>query len=283
VGYNTGKKRERIKMMETGVVTGYGKSLAEDFAWCAANGIPTCQLGVGPGQQTKETADEINELCKRHGMRISALIGCWSGPQEWNAKYGPATLGIVPTAYRAMRMKELEANARFACMLNVPDIATHLGFIPENPGDPLYNEVEAAIRHLTNAYKNLGINLNMETGQETPFTLLRVIQDVQSANLGINFDPANLLMYGRANPIDALDIIGKYVKGVHAKDGEYPTDGYNLGKEKPLGQGMVDIPRFINKLKEVGYQGPVTIEREIHGEQQKKDILAANKMLKELL
>jgi sugar phosphate isomerase/epimerase len=269
--------------METGVVLGYGKDFPANLAWCAANGIFTCQLGVGPDELTRETADVINGLCKQHGMRITALVGAWSGPTEWNLAYGPATLGIVPAAYRAIRIKELEACARFAAILGVGDICTHLGFIPENAGDPLYVEVAAAVRHLTGYYKNYGIRLNMETGQETPVTLLRVIHDVKADNLGINFDPANLLMYGKANPIDALSIIGKYINGVHAKDGEYPMDGYSLGEEKPLGQGKVDIPRFIQALKGLGYNGPITIEREISGEQQKKDILAANRMLLELI
>jgi sugar phosphate isomerase/epimerase len=105
---------------------------------------------------------------------------------------------------------------------------------------------------------------------------------VKADNLGINFDPANLIMYGKANPIDALDVIGKYINGVHAKDGEYPTDGYFLGVEKPLGQGKVDIGNFIKKLFKTGYNGPVTIEREISGDEQKRDILAANKLLHDI-
>jgi sugar phosphate isomerase/epimerase len=119
----------------------------------------------------------------------------------------------------------------------------------------------------------------METGQETPLTLLRVINDINENNLGINFDPANFLMYGKANPIDALRIVGAYVNGVHAKDGEYPTDGISLGVEKPLGKGRVNIELFIQTLFDIQYKGPLTIEREISGEQQKQDVLTANALL----
>ncbi len=90
-------------------------------------------------------------------------------------------------------------------------------------------------------------------------------------------------MYGKANPIDALDVVGRYVRGVHAKDGEYPTDGYSLGREMPMGQGRVGFPAFVAKLKEIGYDGALTIEREISGPQQKNDVLTANGMLLDLI
>ena len=126
-----------------------------------------------------------------------------------------------------------------------------------------------------------------ETGQETPVTLKRAIQDIEKdlgkGNVGINLDPANLIMYGKANPVDALEVFGEYVRGIHGKDGKYPTDGHYLGEEVPLGQGKVNYPAFIAKLKEVGYEGDITIEREISGEQQKKDIVAAKEILDKLI
>ena len=122
-----------------------------------------------------------------------------------------------------------------------------------------------------------------ETGQETPITLLRTILTVNTGNLGINLDPANLLLYGKANPCDALDVFGKYVMGVHAKDGEYPTDPLYLGQEKRIGDGRVNFPLLIEKLKKLGYDGSLTIEREISGEKQVQDILYAKKFLEELI
>ena len=111
---------------------------------------------------------------------------------------------------------------------------------------------------------------------------MRIFEDVGTGNLGVNLDPANLLMYGKGNPVDALDVIGKYVRGVHAKDGEYPTDGHRLGVEKALGEGRVNYPAFIKKLKEIGYDGAITIEREISGDQQIADIKAAKTLLEQL-
>ena len=270
--------------MKTGVVLNYDEILSINFQWCIKNNIPTCQLSIPPDLITIETEKAIQEACCGTGMEITSLIGVWSGPSnEWNFMYGPLTLGIVPPAFRAVRVKELEKCAQFAKRLGVPAVCTHIGFIPENPMDTLYGEVVAAIRHLTVFYKELGLKLNLETGQETPVTLLRTIQDVGEDNLGVNFDPANLLRYGKANPLDALDIIGTYVNSVHVKDGEYPTDGMYLGKERPLGLGRVNVRSFVEKLYNIGYNGALTIEREISGPEQKQDILVANRMLMAIL
>ena len=113
--------------------------------------------------------------------------------------------------------------------------------------------------------------------------MLRAIRDIDSPCIGVNFDPANLLMYGKANPVDALDILGPYVRGFHAKDGEYPVDPGRLGPEKPLGAGRVDFPALIKKLLAAGYDGPLTIEREIEGEEQRSDILKAKRILDRII
>jgi len=269
--------------MEIGVVLGFSEKLEDEFKWCTENNINTCQLAVGQEDQNSEISDKIKALCDKYNMRITALVGCCTGPGEYTFHTGPLTLGLVPRAYRAMRLKELENNARFAKMLGVEDVNFHLGFIPENSCDDLYIEFVAALRNLLRYFKSLGIYLNMETGQETPITLLRVINDVGIDNLGINFDPANLLMYGKANPVDALSILGPYIRGVHGKDGEYPTDGVSLGEEKPLGEGRINVELFIKTLHETGYKGAITIEREISGDQQKLDVLAASKLLRKII
>ena len=269
--------------MELGVVINFNSSFEEKLRWCEKNNIPTCQLSVSPKDLSPDTADVITKLCRLYGMSITALVGGWSGPNEWNFTGGPLTLGIIPQAYRAMRMNELKECARFANLLEVKDICTHMGFIPENPCEPLYADFIVALRHLVKFYGSFDIKLNMETGQETPVTLMRVLHDINESNLGLNFDPANLLMYGKANPIDALYLLGKYVNGVHAKDGEYPTNGTELGLEKPLGKGSVNIEQFIKALFDIGYSGAITIEREISGEQQMKDILDACSLLRSLI
>ena len=122
-----------------------------------------------------------------------------------------------------------------------------------------------------------------ESGQETPITLLRLIEESGCENIGINFDTANLVLYGKANSLDALDVFGKYVKDVHIKDGEYPTNGREIGKEKQVGSGRVDFPGIIRKLKSLGYDATLTIEREIKGDEQTRDILETKRYLEGLI
>ena len=192
-------------------------------------------------------------------------------------------MGLVPSEYRSLRMEELKKGSDFAKKIGVENMATHMGFLPENPYSKEYQEVVCAVRYVAMYCQKNGQYLLFETGQETPITLRRTIEDVKTGNLGINLDPANLILYGKANPVDALDVFGEYVRDVHAKDGLYPTDGRNLGKEMPLGQGKVNFPALIKRLKELRYDGTLTIEREISGEEQKKDILSAKKLLEEFI
>src|SRR5262249_34214455 len=140
-----------------------------------------------------------------------------------------------------------------------------------------------ALRYLVRDFQQMGCNFLFETGQETPVTLLRTIEDIGLPNVGINLDPANLVLYGKANPVDALDTIGRFVRGVHAKDGLYPTTGGALGLEVPLGQGKVDFPRLLERLLALGYTGALTIEREIEGDEQTRDILKAKELLGTIL
>lgn len=269
--------------MKTGVVMHYNDRFEQEARWCVEHGIGTCQLGIRPDMLTDETRSQVARVTNATGMRITALVGAWSGPAEWNFTQGPQTLGIVPVAHRERRVQELIACARFAAALGVARVCTHFGFIPENACDPLYGGFIEAARALAERCRELGVGIDMETGQETPIAMLRAIHGIGLDNVGVNFDPANLLMYGKANPLDALDILGPYVKGVHAKDGEYPTNPSHLGREMPMGKGKVDIPAFISKLKQIGYDGAITIEREIEGDEQKADILAANGMIAGLI
>ena len=258
--------------------------IEEKIKQVADYGFHFCQLSCWNKEFfTDEVAESILEACKKYDVKISTFWCGWSGPRVWNFYEGPLTLGLVPTEYRFERMKDLICGSDFAKKLGVENIATHVGFLPEVPNTEQYHAVVSAIRVVAEHCKNNGQYFLFETGQETPVTLRRTIEDVGTGNLGINLDTANLILYGKANPVDALDVFGEYVRDVHAKDGLYPTDGKNLGKEVPIGQGKVNFPIFINKLKEIGYDGTLTIEREILGDQQKKDIIESKKLLEELL
>lgn len=258
------------------------------FAELRSMGMESCQLVCWDKEiMNQETADKVNAAAENHKVDITAFWCGWEGPRVWDFYDGQLTLGLVPEAFRFERMKMLQKGITFASMIHVKDVATHVGYMPENPYDPNYAGVLACLRELVKQCKENGQNFLFETGQETPVTLKRAIQDIEKelgkGNVGINLDPANLVMYGKANPVDALEVFGEYVMGIHGKDGRYPTDGHMLGEEVPLGQGKVNYPAFVAKLKEIGYAGDITIEREISGEEQKKDIVMAKAVLDELL
>ena len=171
----------------------------------------------------------------------------------------------------------------FAAKIGTRDVVTHLGFIPEIPLSEEFPKIVAAVKDVALYMKKNGQRFLFETGQETPVTLKRLISDAATGNMGVNLDPANLIMYGKANPIDALDVFGEYVMGVHAKDGKYPTSARRLGSETCIGEGKVNFPEFIKKLHDIGYDGPLSIEREISGEQQRADILESINYLNNII
>ncbi len=245
-----------------------------------ALGLRSCQVcSWNPAVWTKITGEKLVAAARQHGVTISTFWAGYPGPAVWNFLEGPATIGLVPQEYRAMRVAALKQAADFAAQFQLPSITTHVGFLPVNPRDPVFVETVAAIRDVAEHCRTRGLEFWFETGQETPVTLLRAIEQVGTGNLGINLDPANLILYGMANPVDALDVFGHYVRGVHAKDGLYPTTGNELGREVPLGEGRVNFPALIPKLKDCGFTGALTIEREISGDQQIADIKKAIHLL----
>jgi L-ribulose-5-phosphate 3-epimerase len=273
-----------------GVIVGLeaGPEVALDKV--AGLGFGACQLSCWhPEHYTLEIAARVRQRAAERGVTITTLWAGTPGRTIWNFTEGPATIGLVPPETRAARLQALIAGADFARAIGIDSITTHVGFIPENPSDPAYRDVVAALREVVGHCVAQGQQFRFETGQETPITLLRTIEDIASGDpslagsLGINLDPANLLMYGKANPLDALDVFGSYVRSLHAKDGEYPTNGRELGHEKPLGQGRVDFPALLKKLAALGFEGDLTIEREIEGAQQIADLRAAKAYLTEIM
>jgi sugar phosphate isomerase/epimerase len=191
---------------------------------------------------------------------------------QWDFLRGPATIGLVPPATRTARIDALRQVSDFARLLGINQVQTHCGFIPEDPADHLYAETVEAIRTVASHCKENGQYFLMETGQETPTTVSRTIQDVALPNLAVGLDTANLILYGKANPVDAVDILGPHIRSVHAKDGRWPTDPRKLGEEVLIGKGLVDFRAVFTRLYRLGYSGAITIERETSGPQQIEDV-----------
>jgi len=235
-----------------------------------------------PDAWTDEAGGRLIDAAARHGVEITAFWSGYTGPCAWNLVEGPGTIGLVPPEHRPHRVEELKRAAAFAAKFKLPAVVTHAGFIPEDPSDPKFDGTVDAVRQVAGRCAELGVEFWFETGQETPVTLLRTIERVATGNLGVNLDPANLILYGKANPVDALDVLGRYVRGMHAKDGLYPADGMHLGREMPLGEGKVDFPVLVGRLKSFGFSGALTIEREIGGPEQIADIRKGIRLLRPL-
>lgn len=272
-----------MSKLDIGVLVGLKAEPEEEIRKVSNIGLKSCQVVTwDPRLYEPRVGEALMSVAERFGVTVSALWAGYPGPRVWNFTEGPGTIGLVPAQYRDMRVEALAKAARFAGRIGLPAITTHVGFIPEDPNHPDFAGTVEALKRVAGACAKAGVEFWFETGQETPVTLLRTMEAVGTDNLGVNLDTANLIMYGKANPVDALDVFGRHVRGVHAKDGLYPTGGAELGKEVPLGQGKVDFPVLIPKLKSLGYAGPLTIEREISGPQQVKDIQAGVEFLKPL-
>jgi len=265
-----------VAKLDLGLVVGLAHGPDAALEKVRRFGLPTCQLVCwDPRRYSRSNARAVREASARTGVRVSALWAGYRGPLVWNLVRGPETIGLPPERWREARVRALRKGAEFAREIGAPAIITHAGFIPERPNDPRYKATVRALRQVARHCRKLGIEFWFESGQETPVTLRRAIEDVGTDNLGINLDPANLILYGKANPVDALDVFGRYVRGLHAKDGLYPTDPRRLGKEVPLGSGKVDFPKLIPALYRLGFRGAVTVEREIAGPRQARDIRKA--------
>ncbi|MBS7606229.1 sugar phosphate isomerase/epimerase [Candidatus Bathyarchaeota archaeon] len=270
--------------MKLGLIVPLKEKPDEELKKVYMLGFPTCQVSCWDvNLYTSDVARLLKRAANNYGVEITAIWAGLPGKHIWNLIDGPNTIGLVPPETREIRLKALKKASNFTKEAGVENIITHVGFIPENPKDPIYISLIDVLKEIAEFCASNGQFFLFETGQETPITLLRTIEDIGMENLGVNFDPANLLMYGKANPVDALDILGRYVRGVHAKDGEYPTNGRELGREKPLGEGRVNFPALISKLKALGYSGAITIEREISGPQQIRDIIRAKELLEKLI
>jgi sugar phosphate isomerase/epimerase len=243
-------------------------------------GFPTCQLSIK--DYSSELAKRLSQTLAEYKILPSTLICMGPGKYVYNFMEGPSTIGLIPRAYRAARIERLKKGIDFCEQAGIPAVHAHFGFIPENPMDTLYIEFVALMKDLGEYALKRNIDIYFETGQETPITLRRAIEDIGTGNLFINYDVANLVMYGKANPLDGLQILGKYIKSLHAKDGKYPTNPFELGKEVPIPQGEVDFAKIITSLKQIGFKGAITIEYELAGSNNEY-ILKTKKYLENLI
>jgi len=249
-------------------------------------GVPTIQLHApSKTSRTNQRAERFLELLDKFGIRITVVFGGFEGESYADIPTVARTVGLVPPETRSARLAEMKEISDFARVLGVAAVGLHVGFVPHKAGDPLHRDVVAVTRQLCDHCQANGQNLHLETGQETADTLLEFLGEVDRKNLFVNFDPANMILYGCGEPIEALRKVGRYVRSVHCKDAKWAArPGLEWGREVPLGEGDVGMEKFLRTLDDLGYAGPLTIEREIPQEptRQKEEISRGIRLLNEL-
>lgn len=248
--------------------------------------IPTIQLHA-PHRSTRtpDHADRFLARLDELGIELTAVFGGFDGESYADIPTVVETVGLVPGATRAARLQEMKEISDFSRLLGCDVIALHLGFVPHETSSSLYQEVIGVTRQLCEHAIQNDQAVHLETGQETGEALVQFITDTKCDNLFVNFDPANMILYGTGQPIDALKLVGQYVRSVHCKDANWSDQpGVTWGQEMPLGKGQVNIADYLSTLKEIGYLGPLTIEREIpqEPERQKAEISHASGLLAKL-
>lgn len=245
------------------------------------------QLGIGGDYAMNAASEqEWKQALEARQFAVSTLVAAYSGEDYADIPTVQRTVGFIPPSTRAERVQRTLELSDFAAKLGVPGIACHIGFVPENTADPDYIAVRGEVRRICDHAAAHNQTFALETGQEPAAALLEFLQDVERPNLGINFDPANMILYGTGDPIEALRLLRPHVLSVHCKDGDWPPKDKPeaLGTERPLGQGSVGIPQFVSILRDTGFTGSLNVEREVEDQDQRlRDIAGGLALLRSLL
>ena len=270
--------------------TDYGKFLAisnidntdAEFIKLKELGFSYCQLIYKPVEYTEKAAKIIFEASKKHNVPIvSMFAGFRDGNYALSRTDSFRVSGINSKEFGKDRIAYVKKAAAFAKSIGIDDVLIHAGYIANNPLSEEYMYMRECLADFAGFCKEIGVNVLLETGCESPITMLRMIEDVGTGNVYANLDTANPILYGFGNPVDAVYTLNSYIKGLHIKDGFPPVDTEKLGVQTPVGEGFVDFKRVFAELEKIGYDGPIIIEREISGEKQQEDLKNSIKYLNE--
>ena len=271
-------------VLPIGVFTSIGAGLGAGLEAVTKMGVPTVQVHApSPEMRTEDYAKKVKKEFENAGIKITLVFCGYPGESYASIPVVRETVGLCPPATRDDRIEQTRAIADFAAALGAPGIGVHIGFINEDHKSKDFIDVVHVAKGLCDYCSALALRMHLETGQETADTLLEFLKAVNRPNIAVNFDPANMILYGSGEPIEALNKVGKYVQSCHCKDATWAAKpGEEWGVETPLGEGDVGIDKFLKTLIELGYTGPLTIEREIKGPQQTEDIKKAIALLNSL-
>lgn len=245
-------------------------------------GINRVQLALDPVRESPEVWGGIGELCRERGIIIVSGMFGTLGEDYTTLETIRLTGGVVPDATWETNLTNITAAAGIARSLGLRLVSFHAGFLPHEESDPDYHKLRDRLVKLAGIFDRLGIHLVLETGQETAATLREFLDGLGCANVGVNFDPANMILYGKGDPIEAMRTLGPWIRQVHLKDAKAAAVPRNWGEEVPAGTGEVDWPAFFATLDELGFAGDICIEREA-GNQRVADIRTAKHMVEALV
>lgn len=269
-----------------GVFASIDEGLGVDLNVAHELGVTTVHLHApSRDSRTPEAARAFTERLRALGLRVTVVFAGFEGESYADIPTVNRTIGLVPAATRQARLAELKSIIDFTDSLQVDATGLHLGFVPHDASDPEFGALIATTREACDYAANKGIHIHLETGQEPADVLLEFLLAVDRPNLFVNFDPANMILYGCGEPIPALKKIGPYVRSIHCKDANWSDHpGETWGQEMPLGEGAVNFAEYLKTLDAIGYTGPLTIEREIPQEpdRQKAEIGQAVALLERL-
>jgi L-ribulose-5-phosphate 3-epimerase len=226
-------------------------------------GINVAQVACGdPHHASWEEGDAMPAAAMASGIAFTGAMLGFPGEDYTTPQSIKVTGGFGDPATRGDRLERLRWALERTVQLGLTDLMLHAGFLPgrDDPERPAMLDTLARAAQLAD---EKGVTLAFETGQETAELLRSTLDELRAPNLKVNFDPANMLLYDMGDPIRAVEILGPDIRSVHVKDARRPAVPGRWGEEVPLGQGEVDIRRFIQTLKRVGYTGPLVVEREV--------------------
>jgi len=247
-------------------------------------GIDVVQIACGdPHHAAWDEGDRLPEAARAAGFRMTGAMLGFPGEDYTTPQTIQKTGGFGDPATRPERLERFQWALDRTKALGLSDLMLHAGFIPE-PREPDRKPFLDTLAKVSDLAKTKGITVAFETGQETADLLRRTLDELKCPNLKVNFDPANMLLYDKGDPLRAVEILGPDIRSVHVKDANRTKVPGTWGEEVPLGQGQVNIKQWVKTLKKVGYSGPLCIEREVGNQEQRvADIAHGIRYLRECL
>jgi sugar phosphate isomerase/epimerase len=236
-----------------------------------ATGICRVQLALDPLRETPGVWGETADLFRQNGLTVvSGMFGC-VGEDYSTLDAIRVTGGIAPDTTWEQNWANIRTTAALAQRLRLKLVTFHAGFLPHDEKDPNFAKMLRRLAETADVFRAANILLGLETGQETAPVLAQLLQKLKRTNVGVNFDPANMILYDRGDPIAALRTLGPWIRQLHIKDARQTKVPGTWGEEVTVGTGEVDWKAFFATLRKLNYNGDFVIEREA-GNQRVADI-----------